>query len=153
MIHLFPWPHNLQALVFFHLILQWIHLRNRRRGSQQRFMELFQIISFCSATAIEWIEMIYLVLRFFKLRTKKRRLFKPHMLLRILTGYRANLLTKDVWNLLQNNWKHFYWLTGETPHSLNILVNRVQANYFPQIQRGRTTGLDFKNQVCSMKSF
>ena len=53
----------------------------------------------------------------------------------------------DLWQNLQKNWLHFFWLTGETPASLQVIVNRIEVIYFPQITRGRKDCITFRNQV------
>ena len=52
-----------------------------------------------------------------------------------------------MWAYLETNWTFFFWLTGETPNSLQSIVNGVQREYLPTIQRGRGKILDFRNQV------
>ena len=60
---------------------------------------------------------------------------------------RATLHDNDVWNNLQRNWNHFFLLTGETPHSLQILVDVLDRTYFWHRHYGRNSCLDLKNQV------
>ena len=59
---------------------------------------------------------------------------------------RAMNQTRDVWALLETNWDHFYWLTGETPHTMLILVEAMR-NRVPRRRFGRPQVLDFRNQV------
>ena len=59
------------------------------------------------------------------------------------SGYRRT----DVWASLERNWSNFFWLTGETPGSLQVIVNRLTAIYLPQVARGRAENIDFCNQV------
>ena len=48
------------------------------------------------------------------------------------------------------NWLHFFWLTGETPPSLQILVNRMEQIYRNLVNNGRPEILSFRNQVHSV---
>ena len=61
--------------------------------------------------------------------------------------HRATRHSRDVWTKLQRNWIHFYWLTGETPHTLQILVHDIENRFRPHIGPGRHSVLDFRNQV------
>ena len=61
---------------------------------------------------------------------------------------RANFINMDFWNILENNWTHFYCLTGEIPPTLTILVIQVQQNY-NRLLRGRRCVLSFRDQVMS----
>ena len=55
-----------------------------------------------------------------------------------------------MWDYLEQNWTNFYWLTGETPPSLQSIVHAVQREYLPNVDRGRAQIIDFRNQVSSM---
>ena len=55
--------------------------------------------------------------------------------------------TNDLWAILEQNWNFFYWLTGELPISLQMLVNQIQNTFVPQIVLGRPPILDLRNQV------
>ena len=112
------------------------------------FKDVIQMTTLCFPIIMDWITVLLLINRYFTLHSKiKRRLFKPHLLLRILAGYCANEYTKDVWQNLQTNWTHFFWLTGETPRTLKCMVQSLERYYYPYTNRGRKTLLDFKNQV------
>ena len=52
----------------------------------------------------------------------------------------------DMWEQLQNNWNHFFWLTGEIPPTFTKLVERIQQLVTVH-RRGRKLILDLKNQV------
>ena len=82
-----------------------------------------------------------------KRKRKKRSLFKPHLMLQFMPGFIANLNTRDVWTVLAQNWTFFYWLTGETPQSLAMLVRSLQNNFHHFNRLGRNSALDFRNQV------
>ena len=62
--------------------------------------------------------------------------------------HRVSLNVTDVWLAMERNWDHFFWLTGETPHSLRSLVNKIQAKFVPNFYQMRRSRLDLKNQVC-----
>ena len=51
-----------------------------------------------------------------------------------------------MWNILEQNWNDFYWLTGEIPPSLNYLVEEIE-NDIHMLRMGRNHILDFKKQV------
>ena len=53
---------------------------------------------------------------------------------------------KNFWRILETNWDHFYWLTAEVPHSMDLLVNRIRQIYTRR-QSGRRSALDLRNQV------
>ena len=53
----------------------------------------------------------------------------------------------DIWLHLQRNWLYFFWLIGETPGTLQVLVNRLEHIFQPQVPRGRRQCLNFRNQV------
>ena len=61
--------------------------------------------------------------------------------------FRNDFVARDVWNLLECNWLHFFWLTGESPATLSVMVNRIEQLFLPQIQTGRVHSLSFRNQV------
>ena len=147
----FPWPNYLDILNLFHLLVQyrWT-ITNANLNIQNSFHDLLQIIIFSLKNMMEWNWILLLVYRYLKLKSRKCRLLKPHLLLCILAGYRCNEEMHDVWQLLERNWSHFFWLTGETPNSLSAIVTDVQNMYYPYIFRGRRTLLDFRNQVCRL---
>ena len=45
------------------------------------------------------------------------------------TFQRVTVQNKDVWKNLETNWNDFYWLTGETPHTLAALVMDLERNF------------------------
>ena len=64
----------------------------------------------------------------------------------VLSSFRAQNGNYDVWSNLETNWTDFFWLTGETPDTLNVLVGKlhtIYTNVFP-MRRGV---LDFRNKV------
>ena len=52
----------------------------------------------------------------------------------------------DVWRTLSQNWNHFYWLTGETPDTLNIIVQGLRSNFF-RLHQHRNNALNLHNKV------
>ena len=81
---------------------------------------------------------------------EKRKLVQPHMVLCILAGYTSNTHTRDVWQLLQTNWNHFFWLTGETPDTLRNMITKIERRFNPNVERGCKSLLDMRNQVCNL---
>ena len=138
----------LQIMELFHLMYIYIRQLRSGRKSINMFQEMMQIMNSSLPMLLPCISVIILYCRYLKMKsTKRKRLWKPHMLLRILAGYRANEQTHDVWRLLESNWTHFFWLTGETPVTLQGLVDALENHYYPYIYRGHRTLLDFHNQV------
>ena len=60
---------------------------------------------------------------------------------------RARFPHNDVWINLERNWLHFYWLTGETPHTLSILVDKLNENFDLNYDIGRPQCITVRNQV------
>ena len=60
---------------------------------------------------------------------------------------RKNYQPTDVWRSLETNWTMFFWLTGEIPPTLQLLVDEIRRGYFPEVTRGRAQVIDFRNQV------
>ena len=139
----------LTVILQFQRLLQWQVLQYRTIWPQ-----LFQMTSSLLTLMLDWIYLVYLYQKLLKLRNKKKCwLVLPHMLLQILAGYRANSHTRDVWELLENNWNNFFWLTGETPNTLQLVVDQIERNFYPYVNRGRKTKLDLWNQVSMTFSF
>ena len=63
----------------------------------------------------------------------------------------------DVWRNLTQNWDHFFWLSGETPQTLDILVRTVKGRFPLVTRKGRISCLTIHNQVfaeaCSTKAY
>ena len=62
--------------------------------------------------------------------------------------FRSDSVKRDVWVNLERNWIDFFWLTGETPPTLNDLVLKLERRFHPFVHCGCRNLLDFKNQVC-----
>ena len=56
-------------------------------------------------------------------------------------------MAQDVWGSLETNWNNFFWLTGETPITLSILVNQLYGHFIHVFHYGHRSKLDFRNQV------
>ena len=52
-----------------------------------------------------------------------------------------------MWSNLEENWSHFFWLIGETPDTLTILINRIEAKYINCSSYGPESNLNLKNKV------
>ena len=53
----------------------------------------------------------------------------------------------DVWKNLRENVDHFFWLTGETPETLNALIHVLKDRYRLTRRKGRLSCLSVHNQV------
>ena len=51
-----------------------------------------------------------------------------------------------MWSLLETNWDNFYWLTGEIPPSLELLVAEIE-NDINLMTLGGCPVMSFRNQV------
>ena len=51
-----------------------------------------------------------------------------------------------MWSVLEENWNHFFWLTGEIPPTLNDAVNDVSAIVTCR-KSGKQNVLSLRNQV------
>ena len=60
---------------------------------------------------------------------------------------RATTVNSDVWVNLSTNWDHCFWLTGEFPDTLQIIVNKIERRFFIRNHRGPRTMLSVRNQV------
>ena len=65
----------------------------------------------------------------------------------VLNLCRATFNRTNVWLNLEQNWNDFFWLTGETPDTLNNLAQELQDQFEPFFWRPRHGSLDFHNQV------
>ena len=138
----------LNALRVLNYLFQVIHFyrgrinilpNNRHRDSVGQLLNLIQILY----NMIKWL--------FKKWRVRRKNLNTPSVLIKLLTQYRATRFNFDCWNNLARNWTDFFWLTGETPDTLNLLVQLVRANLRNvrgrNFRRGRRPALTFRNQV------
>ena len=79
-----------EILQFFILIIRWLNiLRNRRRGRINQFQQILQLMHSFLQLAFQWLNILLLISRWLQIsQRKKRRLFKPHLLLHVLGGFR-----------------------------------------------------------------
>ena len=61
----------------------------------------------------------------------------------ILKFNRAELRPQDLWTKLSRNWTFFFWLTGEIPPTLQVMIDLIQHEYIPHVQRGRPQSSQF----------
>ena len=55
--------------------------------------------------------------------------------------------SRDLWQQLQKNWTFFFWLTGESPPTFQLMVDEIEREFSPNVHNGRPPILDFQNQV------
>ena len=76
-------------LNLFVLILRWRQIVHQRKILNQNFFDIIQLITLFLNLAQNWLNLLILLRRWRKIRQRKmRRLFKPHLLLPFLPGYR-----------------------------------------------------------------
>ena len=89
MIPMLPVEHILGLLRCFVQIIQ--HLRRQRQIRSNALhddFEIFIILKIIAKLLLQYLTLIQLILRYMSLRRKKFRLYKPHLLLQLLAGYR-----------------------------------------------------------------
>ena len=94
---------------------------------------------------INLLRNINMIANIIRRRRTDRRKTKPHILMKMLQGYRCTMGNHDVLTILQTNWDDFYWLTGEFPPTFDLLLHHLQQ--IRQQRVGRRKLLDFGNQV------
>ena len=62
--------------------------------------------------------------------------------------FRVSRSTHDLWTSLEKNWSHFFWLTGETPQTLGVIVHKIRDKYIHLFHEFSRSKLDLRNQVC-----
>ena len=150
MIPIFPFDQVLRLFNIFIFLNARIRQHKRIGGVNESERDIIILLSVNLNMLYEFLkllEIIYPRLMLVKLKSSKRKLVKPHILLHLMHGYRATLNSTDVWAKLQENWTHFFWLTGETPDTLNILVERICIKFMTFKSYGPNGILDLKNQV------
>ena len=66
----------------------------------------------------------------------------------IVSNFRRDSNHVDLWNHLEHNWDSFFWLTGEVPPSLMIVVNDIEPLFHQRLNAcGRKPKLSLRNQV------
>ena len=139
-------------------ILKWIRfclcfikmLRMKRVQKEfQDEVELINLLRLMSAFRLDCMNYLDMALKINKLlvRKKKRKLSQPHFLISLLTGYRSSVQHRNVWNNLETNWSHFFWLTGETPDTLSILISRLETKFLNCQTYGPRSYLNLNNKV------
>ena len=151
MIPLTNWNHVLQTLQLFTTLI--FRLRHIRNANEQDEVAMLILIQFQLDILRQYLNLMHFIhhMRTIRYRRRKKKLIKPHFLLQLLHGYRVTFISRNVWNNLKTNWSHFFWLTGETPDTLNDLTNQIQRIFLPYRRTGPETSLDIRNQVslCS----
>ena len=61
--------------------------------------------------------------------------------------FRATVHNSDGWQNLAKNWVHFFWLTGETPDTLSMIVSRLRRQFHRIENPQRREALSTRNQV------
>ena len=77
------------VLQFFALVLRWLRILRNKHEANQQFLEFVQIMFNFFRLIMDWLNLVTLVLRWIQITEQKRRLFKPHLLIRLLGGYRC----------------------------------------------------------------
>ena len=67
--------------------------------------------------------------------------------------FRATVTDIDVWRKLSRNWEHFFWLTGETPDTLDVIIDRLQHRMNIFRRCGRISFMSTRNQVTCLPQF
>ena len=68
--------------------------------------------------------------------------------------FRRNSQQLDVWQQLEQNWDSFYWLTGEIPPSIAMIISDIEPLFRRYVNRfGRTPKLNLRNQVKIIRNF
>ena len=137
----------LNAINYLNYLFQTLHfyrrqnnvLNPRRQNTVGRILNLIQLLyNFAKWILNRW-------------RRRRRNLLTPNVLIKLLRQYRCRRHYMDFWNNLEQNWTDFFWLTGETPQSLQLLVNSLHTIRYGIIGRrirlGRRPALSFRNQV------
>ena len=118
---------------------------HRRPNAVGNILNLIQIIY----NFLKWV--------FNKWRLRRKNLNTPSNLIKILRQYRCTRQRRDFWNNLEQNWTDFFWLTGDTPHTLDLLVQSIRQTRLtaPRNRRrcGRKKILSLRNEVNILKLF
>ena len=168
------------SLNFLVLVIRFIRLQRLHRQNKFTDEEISEEVALLTGILLEmcrnFIVLTKLAFQFLKMKQRKRKLYKPHLLLQLLAGYRyfhthfyiewfnfnilasldifmtyvwhrSTLHQTDVWNNLAQNWMHFFWLSGETPNTLFTLVQEIEGRHLNYFHKGRPSKLSLKNQV------
>ena len=148
-----PLLNLLPILRILHIFHDWVQRQRLQRLTkdimeEQELLEIFNLLDGQLTNYLQYFEMI---LNFFKISRnhKRRRLTKPHILITLLNGYRLTVNNMDVWQNMETNWSHFFWLTGETPETLQILINRIEVKFLNYRTYGPDSTLSIRKQVSA----
>ena len=76
------------VLEFFALVIEWEKIRRNRQIANNSFIELTQLTQNFLNLVIHWLELANFIITWLRISTEKRILFKPHLILRFLRGFR-----------------------------------------------------------------
>ena len=80
--------HNNQGVLnFLALAVAWLKILKRKKINEE-FSQMLTFMLNQMHMCILWVQLLQLINRYMKLRSKKKRLMKPHLLLQFLGGYR-----------------------------------------------------------------
>ena len=130
--------HNLahQWLTLMTLIMQWLRIKRRYERYARNPHTLIKLLA---GYRCVWMNFFWII--FFLYLQPDVNNYKANVNLTRSTDNRH-----DVWNELRQNWSHFYWLSGETPDTMSLIVQGLRDNYF-QFHQHRNNALNFHNQV------
>ena len=77
----------LEILRLFVLIIHRLHFKWNVARNQNIHLEILHILKFITLAVLSYIELLQLIKKYISLAWK-RRLFKPHLVLHLLHGYR-----------------------------------------------------------------
>ena len=145
---MFPIVSRTEILLFVISILKYLKfLRKQRKIERTLDPRLLLAVQRWQNYVLNFMQVLQIVRKYISHKRKKKYLSKPHLLIQLMQGYACDRQTGNVWDKLQTNWLHFFWLTGETPRTLQQLVHELQAKFQPYVTQGRKSILDFRNQV------
>ena len=79
-------------LDFLMAAVRWIQMRRFQRNveaeNDRLDFELTMMTDMFMQNVIIWLQLMLLFLKYLGITTKRRKLFKPHLLLKLLGGYR-----------------------------------------------------------------
>ena len=135
--------------IFLHFI--WHHRKRSIQNNVNDDLELVNLLQLLSNIRHDCLSYFALVHKFQQLQQcrKRKTLSKPHFLISLLRGYQSRVHNRDVWINLEQNWSHFFWLTGETPQTLEILINRVESKFLNCRNSGPDSNLNLRNKVSN----
>ena len=148
MLHLLDYTAIVNLFTLVINFLCWRRIRSIQNVQDEEDIEIVDASMFLNII-VQWFQLMGFFFSWMFSR-RSRLLINPHMMLELMPGYRIGLNGQNLWNFLDRNWIHFFWLTGETPDTLNILVECLRNIYYVQNHLGRPPAIDFRNQVSSV---